>query len=121
MSRKLSIALVVLQFVPLILMPPSLIESDSQVLTIPIFLIVLALIATIALAMGNRTAWPRAMLIFAQGLNVVTRLMILLSHAAPSKGTVDGLFIILSLVAIGTSGFILYMFDQFQLNLRPIE
>jgi len=121
MSRKMSIVLVVLQFIPLILIPPGLIESDSQVLTIPIFLIVLALIATIALAMGNRTGWPRAMLIFAQGINVVTRLMILLSHAAPARGVVDWPFVVASLLAIGMSGFILYMFDQFQLNLRPIE
>ncbi len=120
MSRKLSITLMVVQFIPLILIPPSIIQTDSQILTIPIFLILLALIATLALALGNRTAWPRAMLVFAQGLNVVTRLMILLSTAMPDKTTVDAPFIAASLVAIAISVVVLYMFDQFQINLRSV-
>jgi hypothetical protein len=100
-------------------MPPSLIESNSQVLTIPVFLILLALAATISLAMGNMTAWPRAMLIFAQGFNVVTRLMILVARAAVN-GAADIPFIVTSMLAIGISFYILYMFDQFQLNIRAV-
>lgn len=117
MSRKLSIALMLIQFIPLILIPPNIIAANSQVLTMPVFLVLLTLVATAALAMGNRTAWPRAMLIFAQGINVVTRLMMLVSRAMPAD-TVDGLFVLLSFVAIGLSGYVLYMLDQFQLNLR---
>jgi hypothetical protein len=119
MSRKTSIALMVIQFIPLLLIPPSTIQADSQVLTIPVFLVLLAAIATAALAMGNRTAWPRTMLIFAQGINVVIRLMMLVSQAV-SAGRLDALFVLASLLAIGTSGTVLYMLDQFQLDLRSI-
>ncbi len=118
MSRTTSVILLIVQFIPLILFPPSIIMFNSQVLTIPIFLILLDAVATVALVAGSRSAWPRSMLVFAQGLNVISRLMMLVSQSMPTKTTTDVPFIVLNLLSLIVSLVALYMFDQFQINLR---
>lgn len=118
MSRALSIVLLLVQFVPLALFPPAMVTAIPQVMTIPAFLTILALVATIATVAGSRAAWPRAMLIFAQGLNVVSRLMIMIVQAMPNAQTTNVPFILVNCLCIAISLVALYLFDQFQLNLR---
>lgn len=119
MSRTTSVILLVVQFIPLILFPPAVIMRNSKVLTIPIFLILLDIAATAALVAGNRSGWPRAMLVFAQGLNVTSRLMMLVAQSMTSKSTPpDVAFILTDSVSVVISIVALYMFDQYQLNIR---
>jgi len=118
MSRTTSIILLVVQFIPLILFPPNIVASNSQIVTIPVFLVLLTISATVAVGVGSVSAWPRSMLVFAQGLNIVSRLMMLLPQAMPNKTDTNPAVVLAHLVSIVISGVALYMFDQYQLNVR---
>jgi hypothetical protein len=77
--------LLCLQLVPLVLFPASSFSLSTQEWWLPIVLCLLAIIALIQLVFRRSVAaWPWYLLAFSQGFNIISRLMMLLSHAAIS-------------------------------------
>ncbi len=114
-SRSFIVPLLALQFVPLILFPPESFSPKTQEWWLPVMLAVLALVGTVQLV-GRRSgeAWPWYLMSFAQGFNIISRIMLIWPHAT---GQVNGVnvanwpYIILSFVSMALSTFMLWYME----------
>ena len=116
-SRKLTSpttikAVLILQLIPLILFPAESFSGATQEWWLPALLALMVLAADFALIVrrtGNLGPWY--LVSFAQGFNIIARLMTLFPHATKSVngGTVLDLpYIVLTFVAIALSAFLLW-------------
>ena len=81
-QRKTIIAILVLQAIPLILLPLNSFTMASQEWWLPAFLMLLTIVAVIELTVRkNDKVWPWDLLGFAQGFNIISRLMMLMPRA----------------------------------------
>lgn len=107
------VALLILQFIPLLLFPPSTFDPASQEWWLPVLLAILVLIAIFQLVFRRAIAlWPWYLMSFSQGFNIISRLMLFMPHASRSVGdsvSVDWVYMILSIISIVISmGYIIY-------------
>jgi hypothetical protein len=110
MSSRQRFALFFLQWIPLLLYPPSTFDSGLPV----VGFVIVALLA-LGFVMWRGRTWALTLSIFLQGFNVIVRLMMLLSHAVRSDsvgGGVDVPYIVTSLLAIIISLWFLYRLDR---------
>ena len=104
-------AVALLQIVPSLLMPPSLLRSlNPLLLAAPAAVFVL-------LGWGLLTLQPvaRMLTIFVQGFSIIVRLLVTLARVVPSKqeGTpADVPFFVTSVISIALSTLILYFVDR---------
>ena len=74
--------ILILQFIPLIMFPPSSYLATSQEWWLPLVLAVLVIVGVVQLIFRNSPAlWPWYLISFAQGFNIISRLMMLMPHA----------------------------------------
>ena len=74
--------ILVLQFIPLIMFPPSSYLAKSQEWWLPLIMAVLVIVGVVQLIFRNSPAlWPWYLISFAQGFNIISRLMMLMPHA----------------------------------------
>jgi hypothetical protein len=110
MSARGRFALFFLQWIPLLLFPPSTFGSS-----LPVVGVVIAALLALGVVMWRGRGWALTLAIFLQGFNVIVRLMILLSHAVgpeSSGSNVDVPFIVTSLLAMALSAWYLYRLDK---------
>ena len=111
MSNKVKFALIYfLQFIPIILYPPSTWKGGWIVM-----LVVIAGLLALGYFLKMGRSWALKMSIFIQGLNIIIRLMMGIAHIArPEKlgGGFDGALIVTSLLGILISGWFLFRLDQ---------
>ena len=92
------------QFIPLILFPPQSFSPDSQEWWLPALLALMVIFADVELlARRGTTTWPWNLMSFAQGFNIISRLMLLWPHATVISSGATGLnvpYILLTLLAI---------------------
>ena len=70
------------QVVPLLIFPPSSYTVRTQEWWLPVLLTFLVVIALVQILMRRTQAnWPWYLVSFAQGVNIISRLMMLLPHA----------------------------------------
>lgn len=104
-----------LQPIPLLLFPPASFAADSQEWWLPVLLAVMVVIADLQLLLRNASPiWPWHLLEFAQGLNIISRLMMLWPHATIIVGgatTLNGPYVLLSLLAMILSGALLWYLE----------
>ena len=69
------------QVVPLLIFPPNAYSMDSQEWWLPALLTFLVIISLVQILIRRSQAtWPWRLVSFAQGLNIISRIMMLLSH-----------------------------------------
>ncbi|MBM4458211.1 MAG: hypothetical protein FJ011_10680 [Chloroflexi bacterium] len=106
-SRGTITTVLILQFIPLILFPPESFSPTTQEWWLPILLAVLVLIADFQLLVRRSSAaWPWYLSSFSQGFNIISRLMMLWSHATKMVGkesVVNWPYILLTGIAIALS------------------
>jgi hypothetical protein len=107
-SLKRNAPLLLLQPVPLLLFPPALFTTDA----LPLIAIVVALMWGLGWMVWRKRAWALTLSIFIQGLNVIARLMMLLSNAVNSSGDINLGFIVTSVLAIALSWVFLLRLDN---------
>jgi hypothetical protein len=111
-SRKAIVAVLILQFIPLILFPSESFSPNTQEWWLPVLLAALVLLADFELiARRSSQLWPWYLMSFSQGFNIISRLMMLWPHATRTAGeaTVANMpYILLTLVAIGLSAVLLW-------------
>jgi len=111
-SRGSITAVLILQFVPLLLFPPESFAVTSQEWWLPLLLAVMVVVADIELVVRRSAqAWPWYLISFAQGFNIISRLMMMWSHATKNVGVVSVVntpYILLTLVAMGLSAALLW-------------
>lgn len=75
-----------LQVVPLLLFPPSSYSVESQEWWLPALLTFLVVIALVQILIRrSQAAWPWYLVSFAQGFNIISRIMTLLSHTTVNR------------------------------------
>ena len=110
------ILILILQFIPLLLFPASSFASTTQEWWLPALLALMALVAVVQLVVRrSAAAGPWYLMAFAQGFNIISRLMMLWSHAVvPVEGSqvVNWPYIVMTFLAMGMSAFILWYIEK---------
>jgi hypothetical protein len=106
------ILVLILQFIPLVLFPAESFAPTTQEWWLPVLLAALALVAIFQLVFRRSVAlWPWYLVSFAQGFNIISRLMMIMPHATRNQ---DGAqvfntsYVILTLISMLLSSFFLW-------------
>jgi hypothetical protein len=114
-ARRIIVAVLVSQVIPLLLFPPESFATNSQEWWLPVLLAAMILTAVVQLLVrGSRKLWPWHLMIFAQGFNIISRIMMMWAHATVTSGgaTVLNLpYLAMTLVAMSWSAFLLWYFE----------
>jgi len=106
------IPLLILQLVPLVLFPPESFAPTTQEWWLPVLLAVMVLWADFELIVRrNDQMWPWYLMSFAQGFNIISRIMMLWPHATKVVGQATALnvpYVVLTFVAMVLSVFLLW-------------
>ncbi len=105
-----------LQVLPLAIFPPSTFQLTTQEWWLPAFLTLLTVISLVQiLVRRNQTSWPWYLLSFSQGFNIISRLMMLLPHAAHTAeggGQVaSGIYLVIAFATMFFSAFEIWYCD----------
>lgn len=115
MERKRLLPYVILQIIPLLILPPSMLLSSDGSLNIGALTLVAAL-AGICVLLGvglmRGRGWALTMSIFMQGLNLIVRLMMIFPNSVTKQGVWDVPLMIAFLVAIVLSGWLMVRLDR---------
>jgi heme/copper-type cytochrome/quinol oxidase subunit 4 len=112
---KVVSAILVLQFIPLLLLPPSSYSLRTQEWWLPLFLTILAVFSAVQVSFRHSTAaWPWSLISFAQGFNIISRLMLIMPHITMNvegSQVFNGLYFLMTVISITLSAGIIWMFD----------
>ena len=101
--------LMCLQVVPLLLMAPSSYSLSSQEWWLPALLTVLVIISLVQILIRKtQVSWPWYLVSFAQGFNIISRVMMLLPHATKNNEgaqVFNSVYVIIAIVAMLLSAF----------------
>ncbi len=115
-SRAGTTAVLLLQFIPLILFPADSFSPQTQEWWLPAILAVLVIFADVELIVRRSHAiWPWNLMSFAQGFNIISRLMMIWPHATVNVGSATVLntpYILLTLLSILLSAFLLIYLER---------
>jgi hypothetical protein len=103
------------QVVPLLVFPLSSYTVKSQEWWLPVFLTVLVFISLVQLLIRKTQAmWPWYLVSFAQGVNIISRLMMLLPHVTKNNEGVqifNTIYVIITVAAMLISAFEIWYND----------
>ncbi len=112
---KVVSAILVLQFIPLLLLPPSSYSLKTQEWWLPLFLTLLAVFSVIQVSLRRSTsAWPWSLISFAQGFNIISRLMLIMPHITMNvdgSQVFNGLYFAMTVISIAMSIGIIWLCD----------
>ncbi len=115
-NPRLIIAVLILQLIPLVLFPAASFSPTTQEWWLPVLLAVMVIIADVYLIVRRTPApWPWYLLSFAQGFNIISRMMMVWPHSANQVGTAWVLnlpYIVLTIVSIVLSAAILWYTEK---------
>ena len=115
-NPALIIAVLVLQLIPLVLFPAESFSPSTQEWWLPVLLAVMVIVADVYLIVRRTPApWPWTLLAFAQGINIISRLMMVWPHSSTQVGSdwvLNVPYIALSLLSIVMSAFLLWYLEQ---------
>ncbi len=108
------------QVVPLLVFPPSSYSIASQEWWLPVLLTCLVIIALVQILIRRTSAaWPWYLVSFAQGVNIISRLMMILPHATVNH---DGTQVFnATYVAISAAAMILSAFEIWYNDLPEVR
>jgi hypothetical protein len=111
-GRGAIVAILLLQFIPLLMFPAASFSPQTQEWWLPLLLTIMVFVADFQLIVRRSSAsWPWHLIGFAQGCNIISRLMMLWAHAASQVGRVwtpNWAYIILTLTSMALSLFVLW-------------
>ena len=114
-ARRVIVPILVLQAIPLLMFPPASFASSSQEWWLPVLLAAMVLVADVELlARRSHAVWPWHLMIFAQGFNIISRIMMVWAHATMTVGSVSVLnipYLLLTFAAMACSAFLLWYFE----------
>jgi hypothetical protein len=108
-------AILVIQLISLILFPAESFSPTTQEWWLPVLLAVMVIIADVELIVRRSSAaWPWYLMSFAQGFNIISRLMMLWPHATIAVGKEFALnlpYLILTALSLAFSAFMLWYME----------
>lgn len=113
LSRKqIVVVILILQFIPLVLFPPASFSPDTQEWWLPVLLAILDAVGIFGLFVRHTLElWPWYLISFAQGFNIISRLMMLMPHSIivlNGVQSVNVIYISLTMISMLLSAFILW-------------
>ncbi len=109
------VAILVLQLIPPVLFPPKSFSPQTQEWWLPVLLALMIVIADIELIVRRSNAtWPWHLMSFAQGFNIISRLMMVWPHATITVGkqlALNGPYLILTALSLALSVFMLWYIE----------
>jgi hypothetical protein len=112
----------ILQFIPLVIFPPE--SFKTQEWWLPVMLAALVVIAVIQLFRHSLSAWPWYLISFAQGFNIISRLMMIMPHVTRNDNgaqVFNAPYVVLTLVSLVFSGFLLWYTELPEVRLGLIR
>lgn len=106
-------ALVFLQFIPVLLVPPSIFR---QMVVLAIAEVIFLIAVVVGVYQGR--AWSQTLSIFIMGFNFITKLMLIFPHLISEGGQVDLLFGAIMVTSIALSGIFLHYMDTPEITVR---
>lgn len=110
------VAILFLQFIPLIILPLRSFSATTQEWWLPALLVIMSAVSAFALIVRRTPArWPWDLLSFAHGFNIISRLLMFWPHSANQVGSTwvaDIPYITLSLLAIVLSALVLVYMEK---------
>lgn len=117
--------LLLVQFIPLLLLPPESFSLKTQEWWLPMLLVIFAFIAVFQIIVRRSVVpWPWHLLGFSQGFNIISRLMLLMPHATRNvagEQVFNTPYFILSMISIALSMFFLWFSEQPEVRLGLIR
>jgi hypothetical protein len=107
-NRTSVMVILIAQFIPILLLPPKSFDLSSQEWWLPVLLVIFEIIAVVQLFRHNEASWPWDLIGFAQGFNIISRIMLIMPHSITDSGSFDTLYVVLSLVSMLLSTFMLW-------------
>ena len=124
-GRRVIIGALILQLVPLVLFPPDSLSANSQEWWLPVLLAVMVLVACMQLILWrSHQLWPLHLMSFAQGFNIISRLMMLWPHATKTVGGATVLnvpYVALTLMSMAMSAFLLWYLELPEVRLGLVR
>lgn len=112
---KVVSAILILQFIPLLLFPPSSYSLKTQEWWLPLFLTILAVFSVVQVTLRRSTAaWPWSLISFAQGFNIISRLMLIMPHITMNVDgaqVFNGVYFSMTVFSIVLSAGIIWLCD----------
>lgn len=113
MDRKKLMTLAILQVLPLILFPPSMLfDGGVNLGAVYLILTVVVISGLLIWALLRGRAWALTLSILIQGLNVIVRLMMLFPNAASKQGEWDIMLVVVFVIAIAGSAWFMLRLDR---------
>ncbi len=114
-NRNVIVAILILQLIPLLLFPAESFSANTQEWWLPVLLVLMVLVADFALVVRRSPGvWPWNLISFAQGFNIISRLLMLFPHATKTVGNATVLnvpYIALTFLALVLSAFLLWYIE----------
>lgn len=114
MDRKRLLPYAILQILPLLILPPSMLFNQGGISSGAIAIVIgfAAIFVLLGWGLMRGRGWALTMSIFVQGLNVIVRLMMIFPNAVSKEGVWDLPLIFLFLVSIAISGWLMFRLDR---------
>lgn len=96
--------------IPILFFPAATFNINSQEWWLPAILVLMGLVGLVQILRKSNAPWPMYLISFAHGFNIISRLLMFMPQAANDVNdvmTVDGVYIVLTLVSMVISGIIL--------------
>ncbi len=114
-------AFLILQIIPLLLFPPQSFTLTSQEWWLPALLAIMVIVADVQIIVQRTPQLnPWYLISFAQGFNIISRLMMVWSHAVVTVNRVDTVnwaYIILSIVSMVSSAYLLVYTERSEVRM----
>jgi hypothetical protein len=114
-KKPIIVALLIVQFIPLILFPPSVFQPTNQEWWLPVLLILMIVAADFVILVRKQDVmWPWYLLSFAQGFNIISRLMMVMPHATINSGGTqifNAPYVILTFISVVISTGLLWFIE----------
>jgi hypothetical protein len=114
-KKPMIIALLFVQLIPLVLFPLSIYTPSNQDWWLPLMLLVMILVADYQIIFQKRDVmWPWYLLSFAQGFNIISRIMMMFPHATinvAGQEVFNGGYIALTFISMLLSTFLLWFIE----------
>jgi hypothetical protein len=119
-ARRAVVGILTLQVIPLDSFAP-----NSQEWWLPLLLAIMVVTADLQLLVRRSHAvWPWHLMIFAQGFNIISRIMMLWAHATKTVGSATVLnfpYLAFTLVAMAWSAFLLWYLELPEVRLGATQ
>jgi hypothetical protein len=105
--RRILLPILLLQFIPPLIYPAALLKAALPLISVEILVFI-----GLGIALWRGRSWALTLSIFIQGINVITRLMMLFPNSMSKTGELNLPFLITSLLAISLSVYFLLRLDR---------